>query len=78
MKVGIATDDGGFALKEELLAKLQSAGHEITDSGHTVSIPTTTIRTSSFSSPKQLLLATSNGASPSAAAGLAHRCAPTR
>ena len=37
MKVGIATDHGGFALKEELLAKLQSAGHEIIDFGaHTL------------------------------------------
>ena len=33
MKVGVATDHGGFALKEELLAKLQSAGHEITNFG---------------------------------------------
>ena len=37
MKVGMATDHGGFALKEELLAKLQSAGHEIIDFGaHTL------------------------------------------
>jgi len=37
MKVGIATDHGGFALKKELLAKLQSAGHEIIDFGaHTL------------------------------------------
>jgi ribose 5-phosphate isomerase B len=33
MKLGIATDHGGFALKEELIAKLRAAGHEVTDFG---------------------------------------------
>jgi len=33
MKVGIATDHGGFGLKEELIAKLRSTGHEVTDFG---------------------------------------------
>ena len=33
MKVGIATDHGGFGLKEELMAKLRAAGHEVTDFG---------------------------------------------
>jgi ribose 5-phosphate isomerase B len=33
MKVGIATDHGGFALKEELIAKLRATGHEVTDFG---------------------------------------------
>jgi ribose 5-phosphate isomerase B len=33
MKVGIATDHGGFGLKEELMAKLDAAGHEVTDFG---------------------------------------------
>ena len=33
MKVGIATDHGGFALKEELVAQLRGAGHEVTDFG---------------------------------------------
>lgn len=33
MKVGIATDHGGFGLKEELVAKLHALGHEITDFG---------------------------------------------
>jgi ribose 5-phosphate isomerase B len=33
MTVGIATDHGGFALKEELMAKLHAAGHEVTDFG---------------------------------------------
>ena len=33
MKVGIATDHGGFGLKEELMARLDAAGHEVTDFG---------------------------------------------
>jgi ribose 5-phosphate isomerase B len=33
MKVGIATDHGGFGLKEELIAKLRATGHEVTDFG---------------------------------------------
>ena len=33
MKVGIATDHGGFGLKEELIAKLRASGHEVMDFG---------------------------------------------
>jgi ribose 5-phosphate isomerase B len=33
MRVGIATDHGGFGLKEELLKQLRSAGHEVVDFG---------------------------------------------
>ncbi len=33
MRVGIATDHGGFALKEDLMAHLRAAGHEIVDFG---------------------------------------------
>jgi len=33
MKIGIATDHGGFVLKEEILSRLRSSGHEITDFG---------------------------------------------
>lgn len=33
MRVGIAADHGGFALKEELIAYLKSAGYEIKDFG---------------------------------------------
>jgi ribose 5-phosphate isomerase B len=33
MRVGIATDHGGFALKQELLARLHAAGHEVVDFG---------------------------------------------
>ena len=33
MRVGIATDHGGFDLKEDLLARLRAAGHEVIDFG---------------------------------------------
>lgn len=33
MKIGIATDHGGFGLKEELVARLRVAGHEVVDFG---------------------------------------------
>jgi ribose 5-phosphate isomerase B len=33
MRVGIATDHGGFALKEELISKLEAAGHQVVDFG---------------------------------------------
>ncbi len=33
MRIGIAADHGGFALKEEVSASLRKAGHEIVDFG---------------------------------------------
>jgi ribose 5-phosphate isomerase B len=33
MRVGIATDHGGFGLKQELVAHLSEAGHEVVDIG---------------------------------------------
>ena len=33
MRVGIATDHGGFNLKEDLLCRLKAAGHEVADFG---------------------------------------------
>lgn len=37
MHIGIATDHGGYSLKEELLAKLKETGHTIEDFGaHTL------------------------------------------
>jgi ribose 5-phosphate isomerase B len=33
MRVGIATDHGGFCLKEELVTRLRAAGHEVIDFG---------------------------------------------
>ena len=33
MRVGIATDHGGFNLKQELVERLRAAGHEIVDFG---------------------------------------------
>src|SRR4029450_3122624 len=31
MHIGIATDHGGFGLKEELVTQLRNAGHEVVD-----------------------------------------------
>jgi ribose 5-phosphate isomerase B len=33
MRIGIATDHGGFELKEKLAARLRRAGHQVTDFG---------------------------------------------
>lgn len=33
MRIGIATDHGGFTLKQELAQRLRAAGHEVTDFG---------------------------------------------
>jgi hypothetical protein len=33
MRVGIATDHGGFTLKEDLAGRLREAGHEVVDFG---------------------------------------------
>jgi ribose 5-phosphate isomerase B len=33
MRIGIATDHGGFALKEELVARILAEGHEVVDFG---------------------------------------------
>jgi ribose 5-phosphate isomerase B len=36
MRLGIATDHGGFSLKEDLVTRLRAAGHEVVDFGATV------------------------------------------
>jgi ribose 5-phosphate isomerase B len=33
MRVGIATDHGGFSLKEDLVTRLRAAGHDVVDFG---------------------------------------------
>jgi ribose 5-phosphate isomerase B len=33
MRIGIATDHGGFSLKEDLLNRLKASGHEVVDFG---------------------------------------------
>ncbi len=33
MRVGVATDHGGFALKEDLVFRIRAAGHEVVDFG---------------------------------------------
>ncbi len=39
MRVGIATDHGGYGLKEDLVGKLRAAGHEVVDFGAYKLIP---------------------------------------
>jgi ribose 5-phosphate isomerase B len=39
MRIGIATDHGGLALKRILLTRLESAGHEVVDFGAHILIP---------------------------------------
>jgi ribose 5-phosphate isomerase B len=39
MHVGIATDHGGFGLKEDLVARLRAAGHDVVDFGANVLNP---------------------------------------
>lgn len=39
MRVGIATDHGGFHLKEEMAGRLRAAGHEVTDFGAHAFLP---------------------------------------
>jgi len=33
MRIGIATDHGGFELKEQLVARVRVTGHEVVDFG---------------------------------------------
>ena len=33
MRIGIATDHGGFGVKEQLVARIRAAGHEVVDFG---------------------------------------------
>ena len=40
MRVGVATDHGGFGLKEALVAELRAAGHEVVDFGADAANPT--------------------------------------
>ncbi len=39
MRVGIATDHGGFALKEEIVSRLRAASHEVVDFGAHALVP---------------------------------------
>ena len=46
MHLGIATDHGGFWLKQDLLARLRAAGHDVVDFGATALDPDDIIPTS--------------------------------
>ncbi len=78
MRVGIATDHGGFVLKEDLIARLRAAGHEVVDFGAHELNTATIIPTSSFRSGALWPQGQSNVEWPSAAAALGHRCVPTK
>jgi ribose 5-phosphate isomerase B len=39
MRLGLAADHGGYALKERLAEKLQAAGHELIDFGASILLP---------------------------------------
>ena len=39
MRIGIATDHGGFGLKEELVGRICAAGHEVVDFGAHTLVP---------------------------------------
>lgn len=39
MRVGIATDHGGFGLKEDLVGRIRAAGHEVVDFGASALAP---------------------------------------
>ena len=78
MRVGIATDHGGFGLKEELVAQLRATGHEITDfSAHTLS-PGDDYRDFVIPLARAGRRERWNAAWRSAAAAWERRCAPTR
>jgi len=78
MRIGIATDHGGFGLKEELVAQLRAAGHEVIDFGANMLSLTTTILILSPRSPGLWRWVRSNVAWRSAAAVWGHLYVPTR
>ena len=78
MQVGIATDHGGFSLKEDLAARLRAAGYEVIDFGAIRLDPNDDYP--DFVVPLAALLppARSNAGSQCAAAELARPSAPTK
>ena len=67
MKIAVAADHGGFEMKQVLVARLRSVGHEVTDFGATRLIPTTTTLTTSSHWPGPYRPARSTAGSSSAA-----------
>ena len=78
MRVGIATDHGGFSLKEELLARLRAAGHEIVDFGAYALDADDDYPDFVVPLAKAVVAGRWNAAWRSAAAASARRSAPTR
>ena len=78
MRVGIATDHGGFALKEDLIARLRAAGHGVVDFGADTLTPDDDYPDFVTHSAALSRRDTLNAASRSAAAVSGHQCVPTR
>jgi ribose 5-phosphate isomerase B len=78
MRIGIATDYGRFGLKEELVAQLRTAGHEVVDFGANSLSPDDDYPDFVTHSAALSRRDTLNAASRSAAAVSGHQCVPTR
>ena len=78
MRVGIASDHGGFDLKQELIGQLHRAGHEIIDFGANSLRQDDDYPDFVLPLGRAVAAARSSVASRSAAAALAHRSVPTR
>jgi hypothetical protein len=78
MRVGVATDHGGFVLKQELVAHLREAGHEVVDFGRVHLVRATIIPTSSSRSLGTWPPGRSSAEWRSAVAASGHRCVLTR
>jgi hypothetical protein len=78
MRVGIATDHGGFGLKGELVSRLRAAGHEVIDYGAHHPNPGDDYPDFVARSPGPWRRGRWTAAWRSAEAGSARRFAPTR
>ena len=78
MRVGIASDHGGFNLKEDLLGRLEAAGHDVVDFG--AHSPSSAMTTPISSFPSRALYPPDRWSAGlrSAAAASAPKSAPTK
>ena len=77
-RVGIATDHGGFGLKEELVPQLRAAGHEVIDFGAHGLNPGDDYPDFVIPLAQAVVAGKVERGSPSAAAASVLRSAPTR
>jgi ribose 5-phosphate isomerase B len=78
MHVGIATDHGGFGLKEDLVARLRAAGHDVVDFGADALNPDDDYPDFVIPLARAVAGGRSSAGWPSAAAAWAPRSAPIR